>query len=98
MKFGLSKKELLILKNIFINFSEIDEVLIFGSRALGNFKNSSDVDLALKGNIDHNLITKVSRKINSESTLPYKFDIINYKTISNLDLKKHIDDFGKRMF
>jgi len=46
MKFGLSKKELLILKNIFINFPEIDEVLIFGSRALGNFKNSSDVDLA----------------------------------------------------
>jgi len=40
MKFGLSKKELLILKNIFINFPEIDEVLIFGSRALGNFKNS----------------------------------------------------------
>ena len=98
MKFGFSKKQISELLAIFANFPEIEEVIIFGSRAMGNFKKGSDVDLALKGKINLTLINQLSRKLNSESTLPYKFDLIDYKKISNAELKKHIDSFGCKLY
>ncbi|MFH0800497.1 MAG: nucleotidyltransferase domain-containing protein [Pseudomonadota bacterium] len=98
MKFGLSKCQISELAAIFASFSEIADVIIFGSRAMGNFKKGSDVDLALKGRISAALVGRLSRKLNAETNLPYKFDVIDYDKISNSELKKHIDAFGCRLY
>jgi len=48
MKYGLTDKEIDLIKNVFQKFPEVETVFIYGSRAKGNFKKTSDIDLALR--------------------------------------------------
>lgn len=98
MTHGLPKREISQLLSLFSSFPEISEVILFGSRAMGNFKRGSDVDLALKGKIGTALTTRLSQKLNGETTLPYRFDIIRYNSISNAALKEHVDQFGISLY
>lgn len=63
---------------------EIEEVILFGSRAKGIQKNGSDVDLAIKGrNVTDKTTKRFSTKLNEELPLPYFIDIVHYETIRN---------------
>lgn len=95
MPYGLTEKQLETIWNIFKEYPQIEKVVIFGSRATGDFKTGSDIDLALKGDVTLEVTDKIMRRFNEETLLPHKFDIINYHTISNKKLKKHIERFGK---
>ena len=97
MEFGLSANTVNILKNFFAKFPEIEEVKIYGSRAKGNYRKASDVDFAIYGNISFRLLSQISSEID-ELTTPYKYDVTNYKTIENADLKDHIDRTGKTFY
>ena len=94
MKFGLTEKEIKAIQNVIRQFPQIKKVVIFGSRAMGNFKRGSDVDLAVMGKADQELAPRVSGLLNEETTLPYRFDIVSYHSISNVELKRHIDEKG----
>src|SRR5512133_581887 len=95
--FGLSDKTIEILKKYFTKFSQIKMVKIYGSRAIGNFRNGSDIDFAIFGDIDKNLIKQIAYEIDELET-PYMFDITDYNTIQNAYLKEHIDRVGKIFF
>ncbi|BEP30305.1 nucleotidyltransferase domain-containing protein [Helicovermis profundi] len=97
--YGLLKRDLdYIIKSV-SKYSEIEEVIIFGSRAMGNFKKASDIDLALKGDlVDRNILRRVNEDLNEVYPIPYFLDIINYQDISNEKLKTHIDDVGKSIW
>ena len=92
--FGLSEKTIEIIKKLLSNYSQITEVKIFGSRAKGNYKPSSDIDLALFGNIDDKLLRHIASELDELPT-PYQFDVLNYNDIDNENLKNNIDKFGK---
>ena len=47
MEFGLTEKEIALLKKVFEKNEQIEKVFIYGSRAKGNFKKTSDIDLAV---------------------------------------------------
>lgn len=47
MKFGLTEKEILLLESVFEKNRGIEKVFIYGSRAKGNYKKTSDIDLAI---------------------------------------------------
>ena len=95
---GLSPKELEILQNVFKKFDDIKEVILFGSRALGTHKTASDIDLAIKGNVDINTLSKLKYTLEEDTNLPYFFDVVIYDNLDNLELKKHIDEFGKIIY
>lgn len=92
--FGLSEKTIEIIKKLLSNYPPIKEVKIFGSRAKGNYKPSSDIDLALFGNIDDKLLRHIASELDELPT-PYQFDVLNYNDIDNENLKNNIDKFGK---
>jgi uncharacterized protein len=74
---------------------EIEEIVIFGSRAKGNFKKASDIDLAVKGrSITDATIKSLSGRLNEEMPMPYFFDVVHYESISNSDLLDHINRVG----
>lgn len=95
---GLQDKQLNIIKEILKNFaSSIDKVCLFGSRATGSYKNYSDIDLVIYGDISDKNIDRL-RTIFFESGLPYKVDINAYHLINYPPLKNHIDGYGKILF
>ena len=95
--FGLSEKTIEILRKYFVKIPQIEMVKIYGSRAIGNFRNGSDVDFAIFGTVDKNLIKQIAYEIDELET-PYMFDITDYNTIQNEELKNHIDRVGKIFF
>ena len=97
--YGFKDADLEIICNVFHNEGKIEEAVIFGSRAQGNYKNGSDIDIALKGKkIDAGIISHISYQLNEETLLPYKFDIINYHTINNDALIGQIDRTGVTIY
>ncbi len=97
--FGLIDKDIEYIKKSFSKHKEIEKVLIFGSRAMGNYKKASDIDLAIIGNdIGKSVITKVFDDLNEVYPLPYFFDLVIYDELKNENLKDHIDKFGKVIY
>lgn len=47
MKFGLTEKEIALLLSVFEKNAEVEKVFLYGSRAKGNYKKTSDIDLAV---------------------------------------------------
>ncbi len=84
--------------SVFKSFPKIDEAILFGSRAKGTSKQGSDIDIALKGISLHDDIARISATLNEETPLPYFFDILDYQTITNIELKNHIDRIGLSLY
>lgn len=94
MEYGLSKETVTKVNSVFSRFKEVEEAILYGSRAKGNFKPGSDIDLTLKGNnLQLKLLNKISLDID-DLLLPYTFDISIFHQISNPDLIEHIDRVG----
>lgn len=97
--YGLLERDIRYIKKALEQCEEIEKAIIFGSRAMGNYKNGSDVDIAVFGElISNNTILKLNDYLNEIYPLPYFFDIINYNSITNENLKKHIDIEGKIIY
>lgn len=95
---GLKSKELEFISTILVSHLEVEKAIIYGSRAKGNFKPFSDIDLTLIGSkIDLTLQNKIENELD-DLLLPYKFDISIYHKIKNKDLKEHIERVGKIIF
>ena len=95
MQFGLSTEDINKIKEVIVRFPEIERVIIYGSRAKGNYKPSSDIDLTLVGEkLTLTLLQTLENEID-DLLLPYKFDISIFHQISNPDLIAHIDRVGK---
>ncbi len=97
--FGITPKSYQLIQDTFPKYPEIEEVIIFGSRAKGTYKHGSDIDLAIKGKHCNNKIAmNISGILNEELPIPYKIDIVSYNDLSNEDLKEHIDRVGKLFY
>ena len=97
MEFGLADNTLKKIQQTFSEYGKVEQVLIFGSRAKGNYKPGSDIDLAVLGkNLNFDDVIKLQTSFENLN-LPYKIDIIRYDTI-NKDVRDHIDRNGKVLF
>ncbi len=94
---GLSPEELGNLRDVFLGFPSVREVILFGSRAKGTFSVGSDVDLAVKGCGEDDAV-RLSATLNEETVLPYFFDVVVYETIQSRDLIEHIDRVGVKIY
>jgi predicted nucleotidyltransferase len=93
--FGLSQNHIDQICEKMAVFKEIEEVLIFGSRAMGNYKKGSDNDLALKGKgVTTSTANKLKLELSEKTTMPYYFDVIAYARSKNQALINHIDKYG----
>ena len=90
-RFGLTEKQLLLVSEAIGNFTGIHEARIFGSRAMGNHKPGSDVDIAIKG---RNVAMELSSLLNEELPLPHYFDVVHYGSLDSESLIRHIDEEG----
>jgi uncharacterized protein len=92
-KFGLKPDDIQKIINVIHRYPQIYKAVIYGSRAKGNFKNGSDVDISIFCS-EKDINFRITGELNEETLMPYHFDVVNYLSIKNEDLKKQIDKFG----
>jgi len=92
--FGISQDDYQSIQAIFDSYSNVTEVIIYGSRAIGKYRDNSDVDLTLIGpNLNLDTLMQISDDIDS-LMLPYKFDLSIKAHLDHPNLIKHIDNVG----
>ena len=95
MIYGLKPETIDAINAVFRKHTVVEEVILYGSRAKGNFKQGSDIDLTLKGpsvTLDDQL--KIETELD-DLLLPYKIDLSVHSNISSADLLAHIKRVGK---
>lgn len=98
MNYGLKESTIAAIQSVFKKYSLVKKVILYGSRAKGNFRNGSDIDLVMVG---ESLTLSDQFKIETELDdllLPYKIDLAIYHKIENPDLIGHIDRVGVVFF
>ncbi|SMO35623.1 Nucleotidyltransferase domain-containing protein [Saccharicrinis carchari] len=99
MAHGIQPGDIRYIINTLAKFPEVEKASIFGSRALGNFKKGSDIDLALHGDkVNFTTIAHVKDLLQEDSPMPYLFDVVDYTHCQSEELKNHIDQFGQTIY
>ena len=95
IQYGLKANTIQKIRNIFASHPEVEEAIIYGSRAKGNFSNGSDIDFVLKGKeLNQSILTKIRWQLD-DLLLPYTIDIAIYHKIDNPELIVHINRVGE---
>ncbi|MBC7913259.1 MAG: nucleotidyltransferase domain-containing protein [Pyrinomonadaceae bacterium] len=95
MLFGLKEEVIQKINSVFEKFPQIEKVVLYGSRAKGNYRNGSDIDLTIFGeDLKSGILNKIDILI-EDLLLAYSFDISIFTQISNPDLVDHIERVGK---
>jgi len=95
VNFGLDQTTISCIQAVFFKHSEVEQVLIYGSRAKGDFREGSDVDLTLQGkSLSNTLLSEIKLEIDELNT-PYLFDISILEGLASPSLEEHIARVGK---
>jgi predicted nucleotidyltransferase len=95
---GLTPAQLNRIKEILVLFAErIDRVILFGSRASGTYRPSSDIDLALYGPIEEKDIDRLYTLF-MECDLPVRVDVVKRQAINSVDLTRRVNQAGLTLF
>jgi len=94
MKNGLPQPTVQKICAVLSHYPQVEKAILYGSRAKGNYKNGSDIDLALRGaDLTLNVIYKILGDLD-ELLLPYTIDLSIFNDISDPDVIEHIQRVG----
>ena len=97
-QFGLSDQTLETVRDILASCPEVEKALVYGSRAMGNYRAGSDIDITLIGaQLSMDVLFKLVRLFD-ESNLPYMVDLSIMAHINNPNLSDHIDRVGQVLY
>ena len=96
-RFGLPDEVFDEILDVLRKYPQIDRAVIFGSRAKGNHKRYSDIDIAVFSDIDSSFVNDISSDLD-ELDIIYYTDVIHYEKVSNHEIKAHIDRVGIEIF
>jgi predicted nucleotidyltransferase len=94
-RFGLKEATIQKIGAVLAHYPQVEKAVLYGSRAKGNYKNGSDIDLTLCGGADLTLrlLYRISEELD-DLLLPYTIDLSIYTTIGDPDLIAHIQRVG----
>jgi len=91
---GLPPHTVAAIAGVLANFPRVEQAIVHGSRARGNFRPGSDIDLCLKGTgLSVSLLFKIEHALDN-LLLPYKIDLSIYEQIDNPELLAQIERLG----
>ena len=92
--FGLTQQTIDKICQVFSDYPEIQKAILYGSRAKGNYRVGSDIDLTLIGDLTHQDLSRIEIQLD-DLLLPYTIDLSLFKDIDNSELIAHIQRVGK---
>lgn len=97
-KFGVSEKLFSDIINTLSFCKNITRAVIFGSRARGDYKYNSDIDICVYGdNLYEKEISILELNLNELDT-PLSFDVVNFTKLSNQELISNIMKQGVEIY
>jgi len=94
LRYGLKPKVIERMNAVFAAFPQVAQVILYGSRAKGDFKRGSDIDLCLVGDgLSMPTLLKIDTELD-DLLLPYKIDLSIRGHIDNAALLSHIERVG----
>ncbi|WP_067584402.1 nucleotidyltransferase domain-containing protein [Endozoicomonas ascidiicola] len=97
-KYGLKAETIIAIQQVLAEFAQVQQAIIYGSRAKGNYKPGSDIDLTLvaapKGQLNLSTQYQIEEAL-EELMLPYQFDLSILETIESKNLLGHIERVGQ---
>ena len=98
MQYGLQQRDIELIQSVFASFQEVEKAILYGSRAKGNFKPASDIDISFHGSeLTQTIINQIAWQLD-DLLLPYTFDLSIYFQIKNNDLIEHINRVGVELY
>ena len=96
--FGLSESTLTKIRQVLAQHPAVQSAVIYGSRAKGNYRAGSDIDLTLHGDTLNYDDLRVINESLEELLLPYEIDLSLFKEIDNASLREHIERVGQVLY
>jgi uncharacterized protein len=94
MKYGLPDTVIEKINAVFASFPAVERVVLYGSRAKGNYKPGSDIDLTMYGAaLNTALCGDIADKLD-ELLLPYMIDLSVFAELKHPELEAHIERVG----
>lgn len=94
-KFGISDESTWLIRQALATFGEVERAVIFGSRAQGNHKEGSDIDLAIYGvHLSRETAPALSMLLNGTLSIPYFVDVLAPQYLEQPQLLEHIQGVG----
>jgi uncharacterized protein len=94
MRFGLKENTIDRINSVFAHYPQVEKAILYGSRAKGNYRNGSDIDLTLEGaDLTLDVLTRIMNEID-DLMLPWSFDLSIYHQIDDPDVADHIARVG----
>lgn len=98
-QYGLREKDMQYMHKVFASIPAVQKVILYGSRATGQFEHGSDIDLAVIGkDVTYTDIAHIHSHLEEESPTLLWFDVLDYNTIRNENLKQRIDKYGEIIY
>ena len=95
MRFGLPESAIARICAVFAAHPEIEKAVLYGSRAKGNFKPGSDIDLTLYGSgLTHALLLDLLVELD-DLLLPWMIDLSLFASLNHPALREHIERVGE---
>jgi predicted nucleotidyltransferase len=95
MKYGLNNTVIHRICAVLANYPQVERAILYGSRAKGDYKTGSDIDLTLDGGADLSLSVQFRIMDDLDDLLlPYTIDLSIYTQISDPDVREHIQRVG----
>ena len=94
---GLTEEQNTAIINEVSRFEKLTKLVVFGSRAMGNHKHGSDIDLAVWG-LAPSEVRQLNIRLNEYLSLPHRFDVVRFESLNDPELKQHIIEFGKLVY
>ena len=97
-RFGLTHAVINQINSVLAHYPEIVRAILYGSRAKGNYRPGSDIDLTLIGEMFTNdRLLELETRLD-DLLLPYTIDLCRFETIQNPELIDHINRVGKTFY
>jgi len=94
MNHGLPDSAVAKIRGVLARFPAIDQAVLYGSRAKGNYQPGSDIDLTLQGSaLTPRLLADIADALD-ELLLPYSIDLSIFEQLNHADLREHIERVG----
>ena len=95
MQHGLPTQTLQKIRDVFVRYPQVEEAALYGSRARGDYKNGSDIDLTLHGGdaLTHTILSRIANDLDDQ-LLPYTIDLSIFKNIRDSEMVAQIERVG----